>query len=158
MSAGADMCPCPKSLSTSTAIGAWEEGPTRVSIPQPGIVEEANSGEREQPVPAEERNPSEGFDRDDELTNEHSLNALAKGLANDAIPRGRALRLTGAAFLGTALGVFGFASPSEARRRKRRRASCSFCGIAPGLSPICPVGYLCNIVAAGIGCCRPITL
>lgn len=88
---------------------------------------------------------------------EHSLiDDLASGLASGTLSRSQALKYAGAALLAGTLSIFGFADPAEAkRRRRRRRASCAFCGIAPGLSPICPLGQFCNIIASGIGCCQP---
>ncbi len=37
---------------------------------------------------------------------EHRLGALAKGMAEETVPRGRAMKLAGAALLGPALGLF----------------------------------------------------
>lgn len=56
----------------------------------------------------------------EEVLSGHSLDELAKGLANGAIPRGRALKLVGAALLGGMLPTFLLAGTAEARRRRRR--------------------------------------
>ena len=65
---------------------------------------------------------------------EHHLDALAKGMAEETIPRGRALKLAGAALLGSALRLF-VADDAEAhnrrddesRRRRCRRRGGRFC-------------------------------
>ncbi len=107
---------------------------------------------------APEPDPLEGFNREEALTEEHSFDELARWLASSALPRSRALRLAGAAFLAGALGALGLWNPAEAKRRRRRRraASCTFCGTVAGLSPDCQPGQSCNIIANGIGCCVPI--
>ena len=51
---------------------------------------------------------------------EHHLDALAKGMAEETIPRGRALKLAGAALLGSALSLF-VADDAEAHNRRRGR-------------------------------------
>lgn len=51
-------------------------------------------------------------------TEEHSFDGLAKGIAIGAIPRGRALKLAGAAILGSALGAFSLSENAQARRKK----------------------------------------
>ena len=51
---------------------------------------------------------------------EHHLDALAKGMAEDTIPRGRAIKLAGAALLGSALSLF-VADDAEAHNRRGRR-------------------------------------
>lgn len=102
---------------------------------------------------AEERNRHR---HEEAVTEEHSFDELTRGLASGALSRGQALRLAGAALSGAALGIFGLTGPADARRRRRRRASCAFCGTAAGLSPTCPSGQTCNIIANGIGCCVPL--
>ncbi len=63
----------------------------------------------------------------DHVANKRALiDGLAMGLANGTLSRGQALKYAGAALLGGALGIFGFASPADARRR-RRRSSCMPC-------------------------------
>lgn len=51
-------------------------------------------------------------------TEEHSFDGLARGIASGAIPRGRALKLAGAAVLGSALGAFSLSKNAQARRKK----------------------------------------
>jgi hypothetical protein len=63
---------------------------------------------------------------------EEAFDELARGLSSEAISRGRALKLTGAAILGGALSVFALADDAEAankrrRRRRRCRNHCAGC-------------------------------
>jgi hypothetical protein len=52
---------------------------------------------------------------------EHHLDALAKGMAEETIPRGRAIKLAGAALVGSALSLFVADDAAEARNRRRDR-------------------------------------
>jgi hypothetical protein len=52
---------------------------------------------------------------------EHHLDALAKGMAEETIPRGRAIKLAGAALLGSALSLFVAEDADAATLRERRR-------------------------------------
>ncbi len=66
----------------------------------------------------------------DDLTDQHTfIDGLAMALANGTLSRGQALKYAGVALLGGALGIFGFASPADARRRRRRRSGCASCSI-----------------------------
>lgn len=56
-------------------------------------------------------------------TQEHSFDGLARGIASGAIPRGRALRLAGAAVLGSALGAFSLSKNAQAQRKKCKNTS-----------------------------------
>ncbi len=65
-------------------------------------------------MPAEERGPLGGLDREDQgPTEEHSFDELSKGLAAGALSRRRAIKLAGSAFLGGALAVFGLTDAAE---------------------------------------------
>jgi hypothetical protein len=64
---------------------------------------------------------------------EHYLDALAQGMTEETIPRGRAIKLAGAALVGSALSLF-VADDAEAshqgdesRRRRCRRRGGRFC-------------------------------
>ena len=52
---------------------------------------------------------------------EHHLDALAKGMAEETIPRGRAIKLAGAALVGSALSLFVADDAAEAHNRRRGR-------------------------------------
>ena len=52
---------------------------------------------------------------------EHHLDALAKGMAEETIPRGRAIKLAGAALVGSALSLFVAEDADAATLRERRR-------------------------------------
>jgi hypothetical protein len=52
---------------------------------------------------------------------EHHLDALAKGMAEETIPRGRAMKLAGAALVGSALSLFVADDAAEAHNRRRGR-------------------------------------
>ena len=52
---------------------------------------------------------------------EHHLDALAKGMAEETIPRGRAIKLAGAALVGSALSLFVADDAAEAHNRRRDR-------------------------------------
>ena len=66
------------------------------------------------------------------LGEDHDLDGLAAGMAGGTISRGRAIKLAGAALLGSALSLFVAAGKAEAhhlsdeRRRCRRRGG-TFC-------------------------------
>jgi hypothetical protein len=53
---------------------------------------------------------------------ERSLDSLAMGMGEGTITRGRAIKLAGAALLGSALSVFAGAEAADAQRRCGRRA------------------------------------
>ncbi len=97
---------------------------------------------------APEPDPLEGFNREEALTEEHSFDELATGLAGGTLTRARALKLVGAALLGGVLNGAAFPGVAEAKRKKgkkrlRRRP-------APIVSPTptCPGDRNC-----GTGCC-----
>ncbi len=73
-------------------------------------------------MPNQERAPE--VPHQDIIEEPSSLDELARGLATGALSRRQVLKLTGAAFLGGALSIFGLASPAEAKRRRRRRSGC----------------------------------
>jgi hypothetical protein len=52
---------------------------------------------------------------------EDAFDELALGLSREAISRGRALKLAGAALVGGALSIFALADDAEAADRRRRR-------------------------------------
>jgi hypothetical protein len=81
-------------------------------------------------VPAREDATSEG---------QFSFDELARGLADGAIPRRRALKLAGAAILGAGLSIFMLQPDAEARRRHKHRRR--------GGRRICPKNQTSN-------CCR----
>lgn len=56
----------------------------------------------------------------EDTTEEHSLDELARELANGTISRRRALQLVGASLLGFAVPTLGLPGTAEARRRRRR--------------------------------------
>jgi hypothetical protein len=66
---------------------------------------------------------------------EHHLDALAKGMAEETLPRGRAMKLAGAALLGSALSLFAAddadahnrRGDEESRRRRCRRRGGRYC-------------------------------
>jgi hypothetical protein len=65
---------------------------------------------------------------------EHSFDDLAKGMASGTLTRSRALKLTGAAILGSALSIFAIPDEAEARHRKKkkkRRSVTSPVGLSP---------------------------
>ncbi len=87
-------------------------------------------------MPTEERDPY----HHEELIEEHSsFEELTRGLAAGNLARSRVLKLAGVGFLASVLGVFGFASPAESRRKRRRRSSCAPC--TPTQAP--PPGTCC---------------
>ncbi len=49
----------------------------------------------------------------EDITEEYSFDELARGLATGTLPRGQALKLVGAALLGSALGFFSLQGPAE---------------------------------------------
>ena len=55
------------------------------------------------------------------LPEEDRLDGLARGVADDTISRGRAIKLAGAALAGSALSLF--AAPDDAEARRRRGGS-----------------------------------
>jgi hypothetical protein len=55
---------------------------------------------------------------------EHSLDGLARGMADDTITRGRAIKLAGAALLGSALALFSAEGEADAQNLRRRRRRC----------------------------------
>ncbi len=89
--------------------------------------------------------------RQEAMPEEYSFDELARGLASGTLSRGRALKLVGAALLGSALGIFGLAAPAEAQRRRRRCAPCTTDD--PGTYP---AGYCCLTPTGGTsGCLVP---
>lgn len=67
--------------------------------------------------------PEEATSKERSAIEEHSFDGLAKGIASGAIPRGRALKLAGAAILGSALGAFSLSENAQARTKKCRATS-----------------------------------
>ena len=67
-----------------------------------------------------------------------SLDDLSRELASDTISRGRAIKLTAGALLGTAL-IPLFSSPAEARRRRRNpcKGKTPICTSTPGTTENC---------------------
>lgn len=51
---------------------------------------------------------------------EHSLDGLARGMADGTVTRGRAIKLAGAALVGSALALFGAQGDADAVNRRRR--------------------------------------
>ncbi len=62
--------------------------------------------------------------KDEPRETEVSFDDLATGMADGTITRGRAMKLAGAALVGTALSVFAGAEAAEARHIDGRRHSC----------------------------------
>jgi hypothetical protein len=54
-------------------------------------------------------------------TEEHSLDKLAKGLAEDSLTRSRAIKLAGAAVLGEAFSFLALPDEAEAKKKKKKR-------------------------------------
>ncbi len=99
-------------------------------------------------MPPEERDTYHHED----ATQEHSFDELAKGVADGTVSRGRMLKVAGTALLGGVLSA-AFPGVAQARRKRRRRFTCTPCGTAAGLSPTCASGE-CVIISGGIGCCQ----
>ena len=97
-------------------------------------------------MPTEDR-PGHG-DPEEYLAEEYSFDEVARGLATGTLSRTRALKLVGAALLGGALGIFGFAGSAEARRR---RSSCFPCTTSNPSSY--PYGYCCLTRTGGTSGC-----
>jgi hypothetical protein len=55
----------------------------------------------------------------------HYLDAVATGVADGTISRGRAIKLAGAALLGSALSLFVAAGEAEASHHRSRRRACT---------------------------------
>jgi hypothetical protein len=113
-------------------------------------------------VSTKEEGFGEGTDRED-VTEEHSFDELARGLATGAISRGQALKLVGGGILGAALGFVGlgfFDADAEARgrhsrhRRRRHKHRRRICPVGVkagcGVTCVCPLGTSCN----GAGICK----
>lgn len=72
----------------------------------------------------------DGEERTPLLEEKYSFDDLAKGVASGAVSRGRALRLAGAAILGSALSIFTLQEEAHA-------APCSKCGTKVGCDQKC---------------------
>lgn len=97
---------------------------------------------------------------------EYSFDELAVGLASNVIPRRKALKLVGAAFLG-AIGLAGLPGVADARRRRHRHRICrSGEGCCNELTSVdaagircrslkcrCPKGKECQITKLGKSVC-----
>lgn len=96
---------------------------------------------------------------------EYSFDELAVGLASNAIPRRKALKLVGSAFLG-AIGLAGLPGVADARKRHRRRICRSGEGCCNELTGVgaagircrslkcrCPKGEECQITKLGKSVC-----
>jgi hypothetical protein len=57
----------------------------------------------------------------EDLTEEHSFDVLARSLADGTLSRQRALKLVGAAVLGSALSIFTLPDDAHARRHKKKK-------------------------------------
>jgi hypothetical protein len=85
----------------------------------------------------------------DEVVGEYSFDGLAKGLADDALSRGQALKLLGGTILGAVLAVPFWPKDAEARRlRKKRHNRHHRRGVRRAL---CPTG-----IVAGYACAGPV--
>src|SRR3954453_11241569 len=73
--------------------------------------------------------PADEYPRHDQqdITEEHSFDEIARGMADGAISRGKALKLVGAAILGSAFPGL-VPGTAQARRRPQRR-TLVFCGV-----------------------------
>jgi hypothetical protein len=75
---------------------------------------------------------------------DHHLDALATGVAEDTVSRGRAIKLVGAALLGSALSLFAAQREADANHLARQRRRCRSRG-----------GTFCYGPHTGGVCCGP---
>jgi hypothetical protein len=105
---------------------------------------------------SEEVRPSSGE------VEEHSFDYLARGLASSTISRGKALKLAGAALLGSAAVPFlaGTAQAKKHHHKKKKKKKCKqgthLC-VNPhdGSKHCCPKGTTCCVAGSGVACCQP---
>lgn len=96
----------------------------------------------------------------DEVEEEHSFDDLARGLASSSVSRGKALKLAGAALLGSAAVPFLAGTAEAKKKKKKKKGKCrprTHLCINPhdGSHHCCPKGTECCTAGSGVACCKP---